>query len=99
MLDLRRLRLGWEHIPWYTITDSFDVDFGVGEYHGTNAFIRDGERVLRRASRTSGGATTTATPPRSRGRGSGRDVAGGAGVMPISRRRGDRPGPPRLRGG
>ena len=25
----------------------FDVDFGVDEWHGTNAFIRDGERVYR----------------------------------------------------
>ena len=34
-------------MPWYTITDSFDADFGVAEYHGHNAFIRDGERVFR----------------------------------------------------
>ena len=34
-------------IPWYTITDSFDTDFGVGEWHGHNVFIRDGERVYR----------------------------------------------------
>ena len=40
-------RMGWEHIPWYTITDDFDADFGVGEWHGTNAFIRDGDRVFR----------------------------------------------------
>ena len=33
--------------PWYTITDSFDADFGVDEWHGHNAFIRDGERVFR----------------------------------------------------
>jgi predicted dithiol-disulfide oxidoreductase (DUF899 family) len=39
-------RFGWK-IPWYTITDSFDADFGVGEWHGTNAFIRDGARVFR----------------------------------------------------
>ena len=26
---------------WYTITDDFDADFGVGEWHGTNAFYRD----------------------------------------------------------
>ena len=46
--DIARLkaRMGWE-IPWYTITDSFDADFGVDEWHGTNAFIRDGERVFR----------------------------------------------------
>jgi predicted dithiol-disulfide oxidoreductase (DUF899 family) len=47
--DLRRLKakMGWEHIPWYTLTDDFDTDFGVDEWHGTNAFIRDGNRVYR----------------------------------------------------
>jgi predicted dithiol-disulfide oxidoreductase (DUF899 family) len=46
--DIARLkaRMGWE-IPWYTITDGFDADFGVDEWHGHNAFIRDGERVFR----------------------------------------------------
>jgi predicted dithiol-disulfide oxidoreductase (DUF899 family) len=39
-------RFGWK-IPWYTITDSFDADFGVGEWHGTNAFIRDGAKIFR----------------------------------------------------
>jgi predicted dithiol-disulfide oxidoreductase (DUF899 family) len=29
------------------VTDSFDADFGVAEYHGHNVFIRDGERVFR----------------------------------------------------
>jgi len=32
--------------PWYTITDSFDTDFGVTEWHGHNAFIRDGDKVF-----------------------------------------------------
>jgi predicted dithiol-disulfide oxidoreductase (DUF899 family) len=47
--DIARMkaRMGWEHIPWFTITDGFDADFGVGEWHGHNAFIRDGERVFR----------------------------------------------------
>lgn len=46
--DIARLkdRMGWA-MPWYTITDTFDVDFGVDEWHGTNAFIRDGDRVFR----------------------------------------------------
>jgi predicted dithiol-disulfide oxidoreductase (DUF899 family) len=39
-------RMGWDW-PWYTITDDFDADFGVDEWHGTNAFIRDGDRVFR----------------------------------------------------
>jgi predicted dithiol-disulfide oxidoreductase (DUF899 family) len=38
--------MGWE-IPWYTITDGFDADFGVDEWHGTNVFFRDGDRVFR----------------------------------------------------
>ncbi len=33
-------RMGWE-MPWYTITDDFDADHGVDEWHGTNAFVRD----------------------------------------------------------
>ena len=46
--DIQRLkeRMGWE-MPWYTITDSFDADFGVGEWHGTNAFIREDDRIFR----------------------------------------------------
>src|ERR1043165_8954862 len=46
--DIERVkaRMGWQ-MPWYTITDSFDKDFGVDEWHGTNAFIRDGERIFR----------------------------------------------------
>src|ERR671918_757986 len=40
-------RMGWQKIPWYTITDDFDADFGVDEWHGTNAFIRDGDRIFR----------------------------------------------------
>jgi predicted dithiol-disulfide oxidoreductase (DUF899 family) len=38
--------MGWD-MPWYTITDSFDADFGVDEWHGTNAFLRDGEEIFR----------------------------------------------------
>jgi predicted dithiol-disulfide oxidoreductase (DUF899 family) len=40
-------RHGWEHIPWYTITDDFDKDFDVDEWHGTNAFIREDDRIFR----------------------------------------------------
>ena len=39
--------MGWELIPWYTLTDDFDVDFGVEEWHGTNAFLREGDRIFR----------------------------------------------------
>ncbi|HEV2844137.1 MAG TPA: DUF899 domain-containing protein [Thermoanaerobaculia bacterium] len=46
-IERYRARMGWE-IPWYTITSEFDVDFGVGEWHGTNAFYRDDEdRIFR----------------------------------------------------
>jgi predicted dithiol-disulfide oxidoreductase (DUF899 family) len=40
-------RMGWEHIPWFSLTDDFDADFGVDQWHGTNAFIRDGEQIYR----------------------------------------------------
>jgi len=41
-----KARMGWD-IPWYTLTDDFDADFDVAEWHGTNAFIRDGKDVFR----------------------------------------------------
>ena len=46
--DIERLkaRMGWK-MPWYTFTDDFGTDFGVDEWHGTNAFFRDGDRVFR----------------------------------------------------
>lgn len=40
-----KARMGWD-IPWFTITDDFDADFGVGEWHGTNAFLREGDSVF-----------------------------------------------------
>jgi predicted dithiol-disulfide oxidoreductase (DUF899 family) len=43
-----KARMGWQVIPWYTLTDDFDADFDVDEWHGTNAFFRDDDdRVLR----------------------------------------------------
>jgi predicted dithiol-disulfide oxidoreductase (DUF899 family) len=47
--DIERMkaRMEWELIPWYTITDSFDTDFGVNEWHGTNVFIREGDSIYR----------------------------------------------------
>ena len=46
--DIARVkaRMGWT-MPWYTMTDEFDADFGVAEWHGTNVFFRDGGRVFR----------------------------------------------------
>ena len=46
--DIARIkaRMGWD-IPWYTMlpdaNGAFDVDFGVDQWHGTNAFIRHGD--------------------------------------------------------
>jgi predicted dithiol-disulfide oxidoreductase (DUF899 family) len=46
--DIQRVktRMGWQ-MPWYTMMDDFDADHGVDEWHGTNAFIREGDRVFR----------------------------------------------------
>ncbi len=46
-IDRLKARMGWHDIPWFTITDEFDADLGVDEWHDTNAFIRDGERIFR----------------------------------------------------
>ncbi|MEV6995404.1 DUF899 family protein [Streptomyces sp. NPDC093228] len=54
--DIERLkaRMGWD-VPWYTLTDGFDADFGVEQWHGTNAFLREGKRATRgRAPSTRG---------------------------------------------
>src|SRR5215208_2600966 len=42
-----KARMGWRDIPWYTLTDHFDADHGVGEWHGTNAFVREGDGIFR----------------------------------------------------
>jgi predicted dithiol-disulfide oxidoreductase (DUF899 family) len=46
--DIVRLkeRMGWE-MPWYTIPDNFDIDFGVDQWHGHNMFFRDEDKVFR----------------------------------------------------
>src|SRR5215211_1575208 len=47
-IERLKARMGWEPIPWYTLTDDFDADFNVDEWHGTNVFYRDDEdRVFR----------------------------------------------------
>ena len=48
--DIARIQatMGW-NIPWYTMIPephAFDADFGVDEWHGTNAFIRDDDLSL-----------------------------------------------------
>ena len=42
-------RHGWQHIPWYELPEEsdFDSDFGVRDWHGNNAFIREGNRIFR----------------------------------------------------
>src|SRR6202171_5647153 len=42
-----KARMGWEEVPWCTLTAGFDADFGVDEWHGTNAFVREGDRIFR----------------------------------------------------
>lgn len=50
--DIARIqdRMGWD-LTWYTIVGepgaAFDTDFGVDQWHGTNAFIRQGEDIFR----------------------------------------------------
>ena len=46
--DIARLkaRMGWK-MPWVTVTDSFDADFGVDEWHGHNVFIREDDKIYR----------------------------------------------------
>lgn len=48
--NLRRYaeRMGWTHIPWYTIrTERFSADFGVDQWFGFNVFLRDGDEIYR----------------------------------------------------
>ena len=47
-IDRVKARMGWT-MPWYSMVEgsTFDVDHGVDEWHGTNAFIRDGDNVYR----------------------------------------------------
>jgi predicted dithiol-disulfide oxidoreductase (DUF899 family) len=41
-----KAKMAWD-MPWYTMTDSFDVDFGVDQWHGHNVFFHDGNKVFR----------------------------------------------------
>jgi predicted dithiol-disulfide oxidoreductase (DUF899 family) len=49
--DIERLkqRMGWELLPWYTLTDEFDADHDVGEWHGTNVFFREADDRITRS--------------------------------------------------
>jgi len=46
-IDRMKKRMGWEQIPWYTLTDDFDADFDVDLWHGTNAFFKEDDQVFR----------------------------------------------------
>src|SRR5579872_6313134 len=61
--DIARVkqRMGWE-MPWYTMTDSFDKDFGVDEWHGHNVFFRDGDKVFAHTSLTAAATRRWAAP-------------------------------------
>jgi predicted dithiol-disulfide oxidoreductase (DUF899 family) len=65
-IDRQKTRMGWK-MPWYTITDSFDADFGVDKWHGHNAFIRDGEKIFRTYFINNRGEYHSARPPRDLG--------------------------------
>ena len=77
-------RMGWT-VPWYTLTDDFDADFGVDEWHGTNAFIPRRRRhlphLLRRQSWRRGDGQHLELPRHHRARTSG-GVGGLAGGLP-----------------
>ena len=76
---------GLGDIPWYTLTDDFDADFDVDEWHGTNAFLRDGDRdlphLLRRQARRRGDGQHLELPRHHRARAPG-DLGGLAGGLP-----------------
>ena len=57
-----KARMGWE-MPWYTITDEFDKDFDVDEWHGTNAFYRDDDDRIFRTYFIDAAATRRSAPP------------------------------------
>ena len=40
-------RMGWQRIPWFELTDGWDKDFDVDEWHGTNVFIRTDDGIFR----------------------------------------------------
>jgi predicted dithiol-disulfide oxidoreductase (DUF899 family) len=40
-------RMGWQRIPWYELTDDWDEDHDVDQWHGTNAFIRTDDGIFR----------------------------------------------------
>jgi predicted dithiol-disulfide oxidoreductase (DUF899 family) len=52
--------MGWK-MPWYTMADSFDKDFGVDEWHGTmysSATTAKSLHLLHQQSRRRGHGTT-----------------------------------------
>ncbi len=47
LIEAMKEKMGWQLLPWYSLTDDFDTDFGVGEWHGTNAFLREDGEIFR----------------------------------------------------
>jgi predicted dithiol-disulfide oxidoreductase (DUF899 family) len=47
-IERLKTRMGWQLIPWYSLNDEFDSDFGVDQWHGTNAFFRDNDDQIYR---------------------------------------------------
>ncbi len=87
-IERYRARMGWA-MPWYTITDDWDADFGVDEWHGTNAFYPRRRRddlphVLRRQPRRRGPGHGLDLPRHHRARPPG-DVGGLPRGLPADR--------------
>jgi predicted dithiol-disulfide oxidoreductase (DUF899 family) len=40
-------RMGWQRIPWFELTDDWDKDHDVDQWHGTNAFVRTDDGIYR----------------------------------------------------
>ena len=57
-----KARMGWEQIPWYTLTDDFDEDFGVDEWHGTTPSSATATGSSAPTSSTSAATRRWATP-------------------------------------
>lgn len=47
-IEAFKVRMGWEQFPWYSVDGlELNEDLGPGRFFGLNAFLRDGDRVLR----------------------------------------------------
>ena len=46
LIEKLKTRMEWD-MPWYTITDTFDLDFGVDQWHGHNVLFRNEDGIFR----------------------------------------------------